>query len=73
MKLHRRLRTPSWVLGVAVGGLIAGHLLVPYLLSHLSVSVAAVSGVTGFIVAKHLGLVAALVRRLRARSRRSQD
>jgi nitric oxide reductase large subunit len=71
MKLHR-LHTRSWVLWIAIG-LIAGHLLVPYLLTHLSVSVAAVSGVTLFLVAKHLGLVAALAGQLRAQSRQSQD
>jgi hypothetical protein len=61
------------VLLFVVFALIAGHLLVPYALSHLGASVILVSGLAAVLLFKHVGLLAAgaaaLLRRVRGRPR----
>ena len=71
----RHLRSQPWALLVVVIGLVAGHLIFLDFLWHAGVSRAAMSGVvvSGLIllvIAKHLGLVAALLGSLYTRFRR---
>ena len=60
MQPHRlRMR---WWMAPVVGAVVAGHLMAPYLLSHLVGSVAIASGVLALVVAaKHRGLAAILI------------
>ena len=64
------LRFRPWVMLILVIGLIAGHSILVYVLrrpamSHAGVSgVVVVTGVVLLVVAKHLGLFAALLRSL---------
>ena len=69
MNIHRRRSGSSWPLTLTVA-LAAGHLIVPYVLSHLTLSGAIVSGVVVVVVAKHVGLAALLFRPVLARLRR---
>ena len=62
---HSRAR--PWLMLIILIGLVAGHAIVFYLLrhvgmSHAGVSGAVLSGVVLLVVAKHLGLFAALLR-----------
>jgi len=70
MSEHRRLLTRMWMLPAAAVVLIAGHIILPYLLSHTALSAAVVSGVIVLMVVKHLGLLAVLLGPLHARFRR---
>jgi hypothetical protein len=72
--LHH-LRSRPWMLLVVVIGLVAGHGILFYLLlhsstSHVAVSGALLSGVALLMIAKHLGLFAALLRYLYTAFRR---
>jgi hypothetical protein len=58
------------MLPVAVVVLIAGHVILPYALSHTALSATVVSGVIILIVVKHLGLLAMLLGPVYARFRR---
>lgn len=50
--------------------LAGGHLIVPYVLSHMTLSTAIVSGLVAVVVAKHVGLPAVLFRPVLTRLRR---
>ena len=67
MKGHSRLLTRTWMLLVGVVGLIAGHV---YVLSHMGLSAAVVSGTIILVVIKHLGLLGPLYALFQRRSRR---
>jgi hypothetical protein len=71
MKEHRRLLTRAWILPVGAVVLIAGHVMLPYLLSRAGLTTAVVSGVVVLVVCKHLGLFGLLYGLLRRRPRRS--
>lgn len=62
MKAHGRLRIRPWMLLVLAGiiGLVVHSAVLYYVVSHMSLSVAAVSGVIILIVIKHLGLLSPL-------------
>jgi hypothetical protein len=69
MKTHVRIPVRPWMLLVLAGviGFIVHAALLYYVVAHMSLSVAAVSGVVILIVIKHLGLLGplyALFRRL---------
>jgi sorbitol-specific phosphotransferase system component IIBC len=67
MKEYSRRRTRSWMLLVGVVVLIAAHGIAYYILRHMVLSAAVVSGVIVLAVIKHLGLLSplyALFRRL---------
>jgi hypothetical protein len=49
------------MLPAAVVVLIAGHIGLPYLLSHMALSAAVVSTLIGLMAVKHLGLLAGLL------------
>ena len=70
MKGHSRLLTRMWMLPVAAVVLVAGHIVLPYLLAHTALSATVVPGVVVLMVAKHLGLLAALLGPLHAHFRR---
>ena len=70
MSGHRRLLTRTWMLPLPAVVLIAGHVILPYSLSHTALSAAVVSGVIVLMVVKHLGLLAVLLGPLRACFRR---
>ena len=61
MNGHGRLRFRPRVLVALIVGLVAGPVIVFYLLPHSGLPRAVVSGVVLFMVAKHLGLLAALL------------
>ena len=67
MNALSRLRSRPWLMLIILIGLVAGHAIVFYLLrhvgvSHAKVSGAVLSGVVLLVIAKHLGLFAALLR-----------
>ncbi len=66
MKGHGRLPKSPWMLLVGVVGLIAGH---AYVLSHMALSAAVLSGVIILVVIKHLGFLGPLYALFRRRSR----
>lgn len=70
MNGHRRWLTRTWMLPMVAVVLVAGHIILPYLLSHTALSAAVVSGVIVLMVVKHLGLLAVLLGPLRAHFRR---
>jgi len=74
MNALSHLRSRPWVMLIVLIGLVAGHAILLYLLrqrgmSHAGVSGVVASGVILLVVAKHLGLFAALLRPLRRRFR----
>lgn len=73
MKGHSRLLTRIWVLPVGVVGLIvlliAGHVILYFVLSHTALSAAIVSGVIILVVIKHLRVLGALYELFRRRCR----
>ena len=83
MNALSHLRSQPWMILIILIGLVAGHSILLYFLqavmSHAGVSGVAVSGVVLLIVAKHLGLFAALLRplqglfRLRFRNGKPED
>ena len=62
MKEHRRVLTRAWIVPVGAVVLIAGHVMLPYLLSRAGLTTAVVSGVVVLVVFKHLGLFGCAVR-----------
>ena len=70
MNIHRRRSGRSVTLTLMIVALASGHLLVPYVLSHVTLSAAIVSGLVVVVVAKHVGLAAVLFRPVVTRLRR---
>jgi hypothetical protein len=70
MERHSRLLTRPWVLPVSAVVLIAGPAILYYILSHVGLPAALVSGVIILMVIKHLGLLAVLLGPLYALFRR---
>lgn len=70
MNIHSRLSTRSWMLTLAIIALAVGHLFVPYVFSHLTLSAAVVSGLVAVMIAKHVGVAAVLFRPVLIRLRR---
>lgn len=62
MNIHRRRSGSSRTLTLMIVALAGGHLIVPYVLSHVTLSAAIVSGLVAVVVAKHVGLAAVLFR-----------
>jgi hypothetical protein len=58
-----------WMVPIAVA-VVAAHMMIPYLLSHVGMSAAMASGVVAIVVVKHLGFGAILARSLHSRLRR---
>jgi hypothetical protein len=72
MNGHGQLLRRTWMIGVGVVALIAGHAIVlGYLSSHTAFPAAVVSGVIVLAVIKHLGLLGPLYALIRRRFRRS--
>jgi membrane protein YdbS with pleckstrin-like domain len=71
MKAHGRMRIRPWMLLVLAGviGLVVHSAVLYYVVSRMSLSVAAVSGVIVLIVIKHLGLLSPLYALFRRRHR----
>jgi len=61
MKIHGRDVTWSWWMSAVIIVLMAGHLVVPYALSHVTLSAGVISGITVLLVAKHLGVASMLL------------
>lgn len=61
MKGHSRLLTRPWMLPLGVGALVAGPVILYYILSRAGLPAALVSGVILLMVIKHLGLLAILL------------
>jgi hypothetical protein len=61
MKGHSRPLARPWMLPVGVVVLIAGPVILYYVLSHAGLPAAVVSGVILLMVIKHLGLLAVLL------------
>lgn len=59
-----------WWMAPALVVIVAGHAVVPYLFTHATTSAAIVSGLVAFMIAKHLGMAAVVVRSLFGRFRR---
>jgi hypothetical protein len=72
MKAYRRLRIRPWMLLVPAGviGLAVHSAVLYYVVLHMSLPIAAVSGVIVLIVIKHLGLLSPLYVLFRRRSNR---
>jgi hypothetical protein len=73
-EVHHLLSRP-WMLAVVAIGFVAGHLVLFHILrhsrvSHISLPTALVVGMALLMIAKHLGVLAALVHSLRVRLRR---
>ena len=69
------LRSRPWPLAVVVIGLVAGHLILFHVLrhshvSHIALPPAVVVGLVLLMIAKHVGILAALLRSLHVRFRR---
>jgi hypothetical protein len=67
---HGRWLTRTWWVPAAALALIAAHVVLPYLLSHVGLSAAVVSGAVALLVVKHLGLLAMALASIRLRFRR---
>ena len=70
MKGHGRVPRRPWTLPVAAVVLLAGPIVLYYVLSQTALSAAVVSGVIILMVLKHLGLLAVLLGPLYALFRR---
>jgi hypothetical protein len=75
MSVLSHLRSRRWVMLLVLIGLVVGHAMLLYRLrhagmSHAGVSGAVLSGVILLVVAKHLGLFAALLRPIHGLFRR---
>jgi hypothetical protein len=69
------LRSRPWTLAVVVIGFVAGHLILFHVLrhsrvSHVALPTAVVVGLVLLMIAKHVGILAALLRSLHVRLRR---
>lgn len=56
-----RPRLRPWMLLVGAIGLVAGQVVLYYVLSYMALPAALVSGVIGLVVLKHLGLLTVLL------------